>query len=617
MIAAAALQAGRNLGLEPVEHQDGRVSMVCPVCEDRTEQALEVEPGAEPSCRNGCDRTEILERLSPAKDSRTVADWIVGEPMDPLGGWPELGARELPDFPVHALPDDARQFVEAISEEAQTPTDLAAMAVLTVLSAAAMGRAKVDCGSWTEELPIYAVTGLPSGERKSAVLQAAAAPLRDLERERAEEAAPVVRELRAKRDVLEVRRRKLVKESGEAKDDDKRKQAEAELAELDELLADIGEPVPPRLLADDMTPEAMGGLLAQHGQIAVIAAESAFLDNVAGGRYSETGSNLHLLCSAYSGEPSTIDRRNRDPELIDRPLITVGLVVQPHVVAALVSHTIARAQGLVARFCYSMPTTQLGRRDIDAPKAPAEVHERWAKCVRRAADTADNTDKAPHIVGSVSVSHNTENQIVLSLSNRACEDYRALRKGLEPKLSETGELRSIADWANRHPGRIARIAGLLHLAAHLSGKEVSGDTMADALAIGDYLLAHGIAALTGLDPDARRALGWLTARNKPTVTVRELHRGPLGGRSTADDATALAESLEQYGALRPSIRDDHTGPGKPSRVYEVNPAILRHADNADNIRAHKAGTNGHSELDLEALEALIDPEQVEGMGAAA
>jgi len=46
--------------------------------------------------------------------------------------------------------------------------------------------------------------------------------------------------------------------------------------------------------------------------------------------------------------------------------MTVCLAVQPHVLSALIEHPIARAQGLVARFAYSMPTTQLGRRKIDA-----------------------------------------------------------------------------------------------------------------------------------------------------------------------------------------------------------------------------------------------------------
>jgi replicative DNA helicase len=237
--------------------------------------------------------------------------------------------------------------------------------------------------------------------------------LRDLERERAEEAGPMVRELRSRREVLEERRKKLVKTAGTAKDAEARTVAEAELSEVDEALAGIGNTALSRMLADDLTPEALGGLLAKHGRIAVLAAESAFLDNLSG-RYSENGANLHLLCSAYSGEATMIDRRNRDPEMIDRPLCTVALTVQPHVIAALVEHPVARAQGLVARFAYSIPVTQLGRRNIDAAVAPAEIHTRWAECVRRVADNADKTPISGVFVSSVNAPVNTKSDLYLS-----------------------------------------------------------------------------------------------------------------------------------------------------------------------------------------------------------
>jgi hypothetical protein len=491
--------------------------------------------------------------------------------------WPALQERSLMPFPTDALPGEIAAWVAAISEESQTPPDLAAIAALGVLSAAAMGSAVVDCGTWTEELTLYLLVAMPSGDRKSTVLRAAVKPLRDLERERRDAAAPAVSELRTRRDVLEVRKRKLTKAAGELPDAEARTTAEAELGDVDEQLAEIGEPVLPRLLADDLTPEALGGLLAQHGSIAVLAAESAFLDNLAG-RYSDNGANLHLVCAAYHGESTTIDRRNRDPEIIDRPLVSVALAVQPHVLSALIDHPIARAQGLVSRFAYSLPTTELGRRRIDADQAPAEIHAAWGRVVRRVADRNDTNRSS---VGFVSVSQETILGISLSLGSRAAELLHELRAEQEPRLAETGDLRPIADWAARHPGRVARMAGLLHLAEHPPTDPIGEDTMLAALRIGDYFLAHGIAALTGPDALTRRALQWLTGRGQPTVSVRDLQRGPMGGRGTADEAAHLAEDLVQYGTLR-AILTQHSGPGRPpSPTYEVHPELLRHADTTD------------------------------------
>jgi hypothetical protein len=103
--------------------------------------------------------------------------------------WPKPLARALPDFPVDALPRSVAAWVAATADHTQTPADLAAVAALGVLSGAALGRAVVDCGAWEEELGLYLLPALPSGERKSTVLRAAIGPLRALERERRDAAA--------------------------------------------------------------------------------------------------------------------------------------------------------------------------------------------------------------------------------------------------------------------------------------------------------------------------------------------------------------------------------------------------------------------------------------------
>lgn len=516
--------------------------------------------------------------MSPEEDAafRAQVDNRANGAPSSNGAWPALESSSLPAFPVDALPRDVRDWVRAISDEAQTPTDLAAMAALGVLGAAGMGRAMIDCGAWDEELGLYLLAVVPSGERKSTILRAATAPMREIERERAEAAAPVVRELQSRREVLEQRKRKLTKDAGQSADAADRDAAGAELLAVDEQLADVGEAVPPRLLADDATPEALGHLLAQHGSIAVLSAESALLDNLSG-RYNDGSANLHVVCKAYGGEATVIDRRGREPERIERPLMSVVLVVQPHVLQALIDNPTARAQGLVARFGYSMPTTALGSRRIDTPRVPSEVSEAWAMCVRRVAD-ADKTDRNVANVASCPVSvHSvsTSEAAKIMLTDEATALLRDLQARQEARLTETGDLRPVADWTARHPGRVVRIGGLLHLTEHPIGTPIGAGTLDRALTIGDYLLDHGLAALTGPDELVRKALRWFEARAEQTVTVRDLHRGPLGSRGSAEDAEALADSLERHGAIRPRL-DPHAGKGRPpSPAYDVHPELLR------------------------------------------
>lgn len=492
--------------------------------------------------------------------------------------WPAVGSRMLPAFPVDALPRPVAVWVQAVAEHTQTPVDLPALAALGVLSGAGLGGAVVDCGAWEEELGLYLLPAMPSGDRKSTVLRAATQPLRELERERADVAAPRIRELRSRANVLEIRARNLTKAAAnENVEIAERVEAERDLADVGAELDEIGEPAIPRLLADDATPEALGGLLSKHGSIAVLAAESALIDNLAG-RYSEGRANLHLVCAAYSGESTTIDRKGHDPERLDRPLLAIALVVQPHVMEGLIAHETARAQGLVARFAYALPETRLGRRQIDAPRVPREATDAWASTVRRVARNADRTDTTTEQRGSQggfvgSVSTFVPVKIVLApIAHRLLTE---LQEQIEPRLLPTRDLHGIADWAGRHHGRVARIAGLLHLCEHAPSEPIGESTMRSALQIGGYLLEHGIAALTGPDEKVRGALRWLEKQTAETVTVRDLHRGPLGSRGTAEQAEELATTLETLGALR-ALPRTAGGPGRPaSPAYAINPHVRR------------------------------------------
>lgn len=493
--------------------------------------------------------------------------------------WSELKAPAVSPFPLEALPPDVALFVEAVATETQTPVDLAAAVALGVMSAAALGAGTVDCGNWEEELGLYLMVALPSGERKSAVLREVCRPLHRLERDWREVAAAELREQRARKDTLENRRTKLVKKAGDADDLADRGELMIELEQLDEELEQLGEPVAPRLLADDATPEMLATLLASHDQLAIFAAEAALIDNLIG-RYSEKGSpNLHLVCHAYSAEPTRIDRRNRE-EWLEAPLLTITLTIQPHVLRSLIEHSAARSQGLVGRFAFVLPESGLGRRETTPPPIPASLRERWADVVRRLFtphhfSTPEKCgQKGQNPISVLSVRKPLIKKLALSLSPSSQILLSELRAELEPRHLEGGDLRPVADWTARHAGRIARIAGLLHLAEHDADRPITDETMRRSLRIGEYLLEHALAALTTPDEAMRKALRWLARHDKETVTQRDLHRGPMNKRGTAEQAAELAQSLVALDALRllpPATQD---GPGRPpSPSYVINPHL--------------------------------------------
>jgi replicative DNA helicase len=114
-------------------------------------------------------------------------------------------------------------------------------------------------------------------------------------------------------------------------------------------------PTIPRILADDITPEAAASLLAeQDGRLAIIRVEGGIFDILAG-RYSRSIPNPDLFLKAHSGDPVEVDRRGRPPEYIRRPAMAIGLMVQPVVFTAIAANRDFRGRGLLRRFLYAFP----------------------------------------------------------------------------------------------------------------------------------------------------------------------------------------------------------------------------------------------------------------------
>jgi hypothetical protein len=462
-------------------------------------------------------------------------------------------------------------WVDAESTHTQTPPELAAGMALASLAAVTQGAAVIECRpGWTEELVLRFVIQLPSGERKSKVVADASRPVRAIERERSEDAKHDVAKALATHAMLEQKQRDLERKVA-------REQADPEdLALAAEALADAPQLFSPRILIDDITPEALAGRLAEHGRIASLSAETPLLSNLAG-NYSDGRPNLHLACQSYDGESTSIDRRGRAAELIDRPLFSFGIAAQPDVLAGYVRNGQMRAQGFLARCAFLAPASLVGRRNTLPPPVPHHVTDAYDRLIRSAAERAEmltKLTKPPRDRGFVGfVGTETTSPGVLRFDAAAQARFDSLCASHEPRLDpNTGDLAPIADWANKHPGRVARIAGQLHLAEHDASDRVDLATLVAAERIGECLIAHALFVLHGEDTFApwRR---WLNNRGNPTVTLHEIHRR-LGRSATADDARALAQQLSDAGYLKPVESKPGPSGGRPSEANGVHPELL-------------------------------------------
>ena len=93
----------------------------------------------------------------------------------------------------------------------------------------------------------------------------------------------------------------------------------------------------PRWLVDDATPEALAGLLATYGRIALLSPEGDVFDQMAGRYNQQAGPNLGVYLKGHAGDLLKVDRRGRPPEYVERPCLTIGLAVQPEVLRGLAS----------------------------------------------------------------------------------------------------------------------------------------------------------------------------------------------------------------------------------------------------------------------------------------
>ena len=499
----------------------------------------------------------------PDDDLERVA--IRAEPPDPnpwlVEAWP-FDSFRLPAFPVDALPTWLRDWSLAEAAFTQTPVDLPACLSLAATSLAVARSFHVRVrGPWVEPCNLWIVVAMLPGERKSPVYTRATDPIYAwVQAETAAKEHAVAARARDRR-ILEAKIKKAEAAAVDGKSlggVDGRTLADEyqrELAALPEMRA-------PCLLADDCTPEALAVLLSHHGErMGIFSAEGGPFELMAG-RYSDKGSNFEVFLKAHPGDPHLVNRISREPIALTHPLLTMGLTVQPSVIAGLSAREGFRGRGLLARFLYAMPQTALGKRVTDPEPMPEHV----AATYKRA-------------LATLLVAHQAQRTV--SLDGPADAARGAWQTALEPRLGEDGDLHIVGDWANKLVGAVARMAGVLHVADYALAPaelpdEVPAATWYRAELLGRYMLEHAMAAFNvmGQDPVtelARKLLSWCRRGARHTFTLRDAQRAM---HAPAEDLSQAMATLIERGLCRLRQAPESSGGRPASPVYEVRPSVL-------------------------------------------
>ena len=333
-----------------------------------------------------------------------------------------------------------------------------------------------------------------------------------------------------------------------------RAEAIARAAEASNLIV----PPMPRWLVDDATPEALAGLLATYGRIALLSPEGDVFDQMAG-RYSQAGPNLGVYLKGHAGDLLKVDRRGRPPEYVQRPCLTIGLAVQPEVLRGLAGRPGFGGRGLLARFLYSLPESLVGRRQVGAPSIPEPVADRYALELHALA--ASLTPPAGPA--------DNESPTMLVLDQAAGELLLGFERELEPRLAAgSGDLAHLAGWAAKLAGATCRLAALLHLAGQPARRLGPPDRRRHLRrrrpAVPGYHIHHARAVfdLMGADPrveDARWLLDWINRTSQAQFSRRDAHQAARGRFRKAGDLEPALALLEEHGWLR-RVDADSSGP---------------------------------------------------------
>jgi replicative DNA helicase len=519
---------------------------------DRSAAARQLlDDGYKPDLVGWINDTPTPHIVTPAALNPHTGEIVIDEHWEeptPLG----MATRTLPTFPIHTLPEWLANQITAVADDIQVPIDLPATIALAALASVTAKRIYVQADGWTTTTNLYLVVASPPGQGKSPVFAAMTACLEQLQADIAAAMAPEIAK-------AELTRRISEKQSKKAEE-----KGDIDTAWIHYQAAmDVDIPKPPRLIADDATPEALTSLLASNqARMAIMSSEGGVFDLMTG-KYSDRA-NLEVYLKAWSGDTIQVDRVNREPEYVQKPALTIGLTVQPMVIRRLANKPELAGRGLTARFMYSLPPSNVGHRDMTRRR----TDRKHQQTIYDAALINLHTQLANYITPGT-----------ISLNEHDVTRFYNWRDHIEKRRAEGKDLHPMAEWSTKLEASVLRLAGILHLAdggAHHG--TINNGVLDRCLEIADYWIEHAFAVhdLWGTDDSlasARIILAWAHRENITTFTGSDVQKKLRSQFKRIADVVDPIALLVERGWVRPLF----DGPlkvgqrGAPAKRFAVHP----------------------------------------------
>jgi hypothetical protein len=294
------------------------------------------------------------------------------------------------DFPIHCLPEKARQMVKATASSINVHINLPASAILGACSAACGKGLFLQSGPDQRLRPNLFILGAAiSGAGKSEGVRPIVAPFKNYEIQQRSLFEEITHpELESEKRLLEKRLNSIEgklgkKTPGNGPLPDRealRKEHQDGISRLQQLKENLKGP---SMIAEDVTQEEAAVLLSQNNEQLFLYSPDAAkaLANLEGLYNKLSIPDENLFVKGFSGDPHIVHRISRPPVFLDSPCISLLWYVQPDLITRILENSRLRIGGFFARLLVC--DTKLTPTEIpeDIQSIPQAVQEAYSTLV--------------------------------------------------------------------------------------------------------------------------------------------------------------------------------------------------------------------------------------------
>jgi hypothetical protein len=432
--------------------------------------------------------------------------------------------------------------------------------MVSAMNCAARGYFHVENGQYPQIANIFLISCAKPGYGKSHITDNYKHPAIDYEYNYNESIKHIIERERVERDALNERMKKMKKKAPNPDDSIK---YEKYIKELISTQSKIDQMNTKELVifADNTSAAGLIRLLAsQNERIAIMEPEFGILKKLINAKSSSDLSES--LIRAFNGDSIKSDLVTQDPINLENPTVAIGVSTQLYILKNFFMNEMINKTGMGGRILIHIADDRnIGFRQYNELKPKKIVYEMYCKKITKVLDRVHKSGKKYE---------------TLYFDDEAKTLFKKLRSDIEGQLQKGRCMHKIQEWGAKSCMHLTSMAAFVHLFEDTDSNVISIKTFRAALKIVDWLALNFISFYEYMNPSNAKQIALsicdkLIEKSATSFTEREVQRFFDG---IAIDLIRQALSLlEMHGAIyqKPTYRN---GPGRPSKLYNVNPLII-------------------------------------------